>query len=75
MGGQWQCSDSTDGNKILIITIQATKCLAIFSFGRNFLTARVFLIEIIILQLLVYLLSCKSFNYHIMSHMEYTLYK
>ena len=28
MGGQWQRSDSADGNKILIITIQATKCLA-----------------------------------------------
>ena len=26
MGGQWQRSDSADGNKILIITIQATKC-------------------------------------------------
>ena len=26
MGGQWQCSDSADGNKILIITIQAAKC-------------------------------------------------
>ena len=24
MGGQWQCSDSADGNKILIITVQAT---------------------------------------------------
>ena len=28
MGGQWQRSDSADGNKILIITIQAAKCLA-----------------------------------------------
>ena len=28
MGGQWQRSDSADGNEILIITIQATKCLA-----------------------------------------------
>ena len=26
MGGQRQRSDSADGNKILIITIQATKC-------------------------------------------------
>ena len=26
MGGQGQRSDSADGNKILIITIQATKC-------------------------------------------------
>ena len=26
MGGQWQRSDSADGNKILIITIQTTKC-------------------------------------------------
>jgi len=25
MGGQGQCSDSADGNKILIITIKATK--------------------------------------------------
>ena len=29
MGGQWQRRDSTDGNKIiLIVTTQATKCLA-----------------------------------------------
>jgi len=28
MGGQGQCSDGTDGNKILIITIQATKYYA-----------------------------------------------
>ena len=27
MGGQWQRSDGADGNKILIITVQATKCL------------------------------------------------
>ena len=30
MGGQGQHSDSADGNKILIITIQAVKCLAIY---------------------------------------------
>ena len=29
MGGQGQHSDSVDRNKILIVTIQATKCLAI----------------------------------------------
>ena len=28
MGGQGQRSDSADGNKILIITIQAAECLA-----------------------------------------------
>ena len=28
MGGKWQRSDSADGNKISIITIQAPKCLA-----------------------------------------------
>ena len=31
MGGQGQHSDSVDGNKILIITIQATKLLTSFS--------------------------------------------
>ena len=29
MGGQGQCSDSTDGNEILIITIQATNVINI----------------------------------------------
>ena len=28
MGDQWLRSDSADGNKILIITVQAAKCLA-----------------------------------------------
>ena len=39
MGGQGQCSDSADGNKILIITIQATKCDQICQKGSYTCTA------------------------------------
>ena len=41
MGGQGLCSVTADGNKILIITIQAAKCCLSLLF-----TARVFLVEI-----------------------------
>ena len=37
MGGQWQRSDSADGNKILIITVQTAKCLAKLSKINNIL--------------------------------------